>query len=129
MKATATERPMRRIAIWAVGSAVGVGVLALPDSGPRLVSLSEEHGPSLVDAVGIAVLIAAWVPMVSLLWTRRAALRSGGGVACGAIAAGGVVLLVVTIALDLGKWWIAGVVALVCAQLCAVAVVMKPRQP
>jgi hypothetical protein len=110
----------RRLAIWLVGSAVGVGILAWPDTGPRVVSFSEDHGPSFVDAIGILVLVAAWLPLASLLWTRRSLLRSPSGRVWAAAALAAIALLVVTIGFDLGASWIAAVVLLVAVQLCAV---------
>jgi hypothetical protein len=47
-------------------------VLALPDTGPRVLSLSETHGPSLVDSVGILIVVAGWLPVPILLYRSRA---------------------------------------------------------
>lgn len=50
---------MRRVLLIGLPLIVGgVIVVALPDSGPRLFSLSRRHGPSFVDASGIALLLA-----------------------------------------------------------------------
>lgn len=38
----------------------GIIVVALPDAGQRLFSLSGQHGPSFIDALGIAFLLAGW---------------------------------------------------------------------
>ena len=91
-------------------------MLAQPDTGPRVVSFSEAHGPSAVDVVGIAVLAAAWIPVAALIWSGRRAL-GGRGRLPAVMAAAGVILLVVTIALDLGLAWVAAVALLVCAQI------------
>jgi hypothetical protein len=105
-----------RLAIWMVASAIGVTVLALPDTGPRIVSFSEEHGPTALDAVGIVIVVGAWLPIAWLLWTQRSWFATAAGRACGALAVVGVVLLAVTIAFDLGTGWVAAVVLLVAAQ-------------
>jgi hypothetical protein len=102
-----------------------VGILALPDTGPRLVSLSEEHGPSFVDAIGILVLVAAWLPLASLLWARRSSLQSPAGRSCGAAALAAIALLIVTIRLDLGAAWVAAVMLLVAVQLWAVRLTIR----
>jgi hypothetical protein len=47
--------------IWLLGSSVGVGLVAAPDSDERLFSISRTHGPSLVDAIGSVILVAAWM--------------------------------------------------------------------
>jgi hypothetical protein len=114
-----TVRPRalkRRLLLWLVGSAVGVLMVALPDD-DRVFSISETHGPSLVDLFGIAVLIGAWVPIVALLWSQRRMLRRRERALAAAAALVGAVVLVVTIALDLGAAWVVGVALLLMAQL------------
>jgi hypothetical protein len=114
-----------RLAIWMVGSAIGVAVLALPDTEPRIVSLSNDHGPTALDAVGIVILVGAWLPIAWLLWTERSWCATAAGRACGALAVVGVVLLAVTIAFDLGPGWVAAVVLLVAAQAWALTGVAR----
>jgi hypothetical protein len=111
----------RRVVLWVVGSAIGVVVLALPDSGPRVVSFSDDHGPSALDVVGIVVLVGAWLPIAGLLWAERRWFTTPAGRACALVALTGVVLLVVTIAFDLGPSWVAAVALLVAAQFWALA--------
>ena len=107
----------RRLLLWSVGSAVGMLMLALPDDDDRVFSISEAHGPSLVDLFGMAVLIGAWLPIVALLWSQRGTLpRRERALAAGAAVLGAVVL-VVTIALDLGAAWVVGVALLLTAQV------------
>jgi hypothetical protein len=118
-----------RVAIWAGGSAVGVGILMLPDSGPRVVSFSDAHGPSAVDLVGIAVLVGAWCPIVALLWHRRRALATRRGRHCGTLAAAGVVGLTLAVGLDLGDWWVVAVITLVIAQAWALVIVARSGDP
>lgn len=59
---------------WLAWSALGVVVLALPDSGPRLVSLSAAHGPTLQDTVGIVALLVGTGAPWWFIWRRRALL-------------------------------------------------------
>ena len=42
---------------WGTLSALGLVTILLPDTGPRLFSLSEAHGPSLIDSVGVLLLL------------------------------------------------------------------------
>lgn len=87
----------QRTALWVAGSVVGGAIVALPDSGRRLFSLSDTHGPSMLDLLGIVVLVATWLPLA------------------------GVVGLVVTISADLGWTWVLPAGALTLAQLVLVA--------
>lgn len=112
-----------RIGIWVAGSAMGAAIVALPDADKRVVSLSETHGPSALDAVGIAVLLAAWLPVAALLWRSRAALRSTGGAVAALLAVLGAVVLALTIAWDTGAEWLVGAALLVAAQAVALGAV------
>lgn len=107
----------KRVALWFAGSASGGAIIALPDAGPRLASLSADHGPSLVDGLGIVVVVGCWLP-VGVLLPRR--WRSSGPVTRISTAVLGVVgaaALVVTIRGDLGSSWLLAVVALLAAQV------------
>lgn len=61
------------IVCWLSCTAFGLALLDL-DAGPRLVSLPQEHGLSVVDAVGLAVLAAGWMAPV-LVGRRRPEYR------------------------------------------------------
>lgn len=116
----------RTVALWLAGSAVGVAVVAVPDSDERVVSLSRTHGPSPVDLVGVAVLVAAWLPVLLLLTRRRHALRGGWARAALLLAVVGGAGLVVTLGLDLGPVYLVPVVLLVAAQLAALRACARP---
>ena len=124
----APRAPVRRLWLWLVGSAVGVAVLAVPDTGPRVFSFSEAHGPSVVDVVGILVLVGVWLPVAALIWSGRRALGRRGCLPA-VMAAAGVAMLVVTIALDLGPAWVAAVAILLGAQVLVLrAVLVAPNE-
>ncbi|MDQ3777945.1 MAG: hypothetical protein M3310_03635, partial [Actinomycetota bacterium] len=55
--------------------AVGATVIAVPDSDDRLFSISRTHGPSALDAAGIAVVLAGWALLLAVLWRGRAFVR------------------------------------------------------
>lgn len=102
---------------WLLGSAVGGLVVALPDSGERVFSFSETHGPSPLDLVGVVVLVGSWLPFAVLLPSLWRIAKRGTAWAAGVLAVLGTVALVVTIGADLGWWWLAAVAMLVAAQL------------
>ena len=102
---------------------VGSVVVALPDSDRRLVSLSEEHGPSPLDAVGIAVLLVGWLVAARELWARRhAVLRQAGrrGTVAASFATGlGVGFLVASVFGEFAWWWAIGAALLAAVQVAA----------
>ena len=93
-------------------------MLLLPDTGPRVFSFSETHGPSAVDVIGMSVLVGVWLPTAALIWSGRRKLGSRGRL-LGVLAAVGVGLLVATIAWDLGHAWVAAVALLLGVQVIA----------
>jgi hypothetical protein len=55
----------------------GLGVLAWPERDSRMfLRLSERHGPSTVDLIGLACILVGYVPMAARVWARRVQLQS-----------------------------------------------------
>lgn len=113
---SAATTTRRRAPWWVFGSLVGGGIIAAPDSGERLFSISDLHGPSAIDAVGAVIAIGAWLPLGALLprlWRRapRPLARM-----TAALAAVGVAGLAVTVVGDLGWAWVVPVAGIVLAQ-------------
>lgn len=50
----------RAMFIWAVLSAVGVAVVAIPDSSAQVINPSVTHGPAAADLLGIVLLLLGW---------------------------------------------------------------------
>ncbi len=67
----------------------------------------------------MAVLMAAWLPIAWLLWSNRTSIRGHSDWLAAVRAVLGVVLLVVTVGMDLGAWWVAAAGILVTAQFVA----------
>lgn len=60
----------------------GLAVLAWPEQDSRMfVALSERHGPSMLDLIGLAFMLAGYVPLAARVWSRRTPLRSRFGAA------------------------------------------------
>jgi hypothetical protein len=115
-----TTRVQRLLGLAAASA--GVGIVALPDSGPRLFSLSVEHGPSLVDTPGIVLVVAGWLALLAsapraeaLQWLREH--RGCVGFAAG----GGTGLLVASVVSGFGWWWLVGAALLAGVQVAAFA--------
>lgn len=119
----------RTLAVWATTTAAGGVVLAAPDTGPRVFSLSETHGPSLVDSVGILVLVAGWLPVPVMLYRSRALVPPSVWTAAGCTALVGALALAVTIRRDLGWWWVPSAAALAVAQAMPLVALARPHPP
>ncbi len=117
---------------WAACSALGAAVVALPDSGPRLFSFSRAHGPSAVDAVGAAVMLAGWAVFVGALWRRRGFVRraaTGPLVLAGFALGLGAGLVVASAGADYAYWWAIGAGILVAAQVLLACLARAPKWP
>ena len=105
-----------RWAGWALCSALGTVLVALPDDGPRLVSLSRTHGPSALDVLGIVTLLAGWGALDQALWSQRKGLLTRlrtSRLLAGAFLAGlGVGPIVASVFGDYQQWWVAGALLL-----------------
>lgn len=112
--------------MWAGTTVAGGTVLALPDTGPRVLSLSETHGPSLVDSVGILILVAGWLPVPVLLYRSRALVSRFVWTAAAVTALTDALALVVTIRRDLGWWWLPSAAALALAQAIPLRALARP---
>ena len=110
-----------KVLLWAVCSVIGGAIVALPDSGPRLFTLSRAHGPSAVDSIGVLVLLAGWSVPVLAVWQRRERVAHYIGTPVGGLAlfalGCGAGLLVASVGSDYVYWWVIGVVLLVAGQL------------
>jgi hypothetical protein len=93
----------RRVWLWVLGLVVGGGLIAVPDDDARVFSVSEGHGPALVDLAGMLIVTCSWLPSVTYVIGRRSRLTHRTIVL---LLAGGA-LLGVTVGFDLGLWWVA----------------------
>ena len=110
------------LAIWLKSTIIGGVIVALPDDGQRLVSFSDAHGPSLLDAAGIALAIGGWLVFVAALLKRRPLLRSRLSGSRHAfivpfIIGLGAGLILASVVSDFTGWWIVGATMLFCIQL------------
>lgn len=110
----------RALAAWELLSAVGVAVIAVPDGGEPVVTLSDGHGPSAWDLFGVLVLLVllgGWAWFLSAMWAlRRCVPRPW---ALGVAAVAGLLLVAWSVLGDHGSWWILGAIAATAAQILA----------
>lgn len=106
----------------------GVVAIALPDDDVRIISFSRSHGPSLVDAFGILLIVVAWVFVVRVIWRGRVRLarsRVWRTLALPCVLAG-TALIVWSVLGDHGAWWMLGAGILAALQVTAAATVSGP---
>lgn len=102
------------ILIWAVLTGTGAVLIALPDTGPRLVEFSGEHGPGLVDGFGIVALLAGFLVLLAAIVRRRKAVgrrlaAQPWRLAVLAFMAGtGTGMLLAGVFTDFWWWWLVG---------------------
>jgi len=70
-----------RFGVYLAALVIGLAVLAWPEqNSAMLVTLSNRHGPSALDLVGLAFILAGYLPMAARVWARRTLLQSRFGV-------------------------------------------------
>ena len=103
--------------MWLLCSAIGAVVIALPDSGRRVFSISSAHGPSAADLVGVLVMLSGWAVFLWTLWvSRRMVGRTGHPPGTPFVAGVGLGLVVASVS-DYSQWWLFGAILLAGAQL------------
>lgn len=100
--------------VWVVLTGIGAVLISLPDTGPRLFAFSGEHGPGLVDGLGIMGLLAGFVVLLVAIVRRRTAIgrklvAQPLRLAALAFMAGtGTGLLLAGVFTDFWWWWLIG---------------------
>lgn len=110
------------LAVWLISMLIGGAIVALPDSGQRLVSFSDAHGPSLLDAAGIVVAVGGWLIFVTVIFRRRTLLHSrlSAGpkrVIAPFIVGLGAGLVIASVLNDFAGWWLIGAALLFGVQI------------
>lgn len=106
--------------IWLLCSLAGTVLIALPDPDRRLFSISQGHGPGVVDLVGALVLTAGWLVLDVQVWRRRRHILAMGRrrlLVLGLAALVGAAVLVWSVERDAGNWWLLGVAVLAGVQV------------
>ena len=103
---------MKKAILMLILVTAGIVIVALPDNGERLFSISEDHGPSMQDATGLILVFIGYAWFLVQTWKRRKKLfqyknRLLFWVIPGLLVAD-VVLIIVSIINDYGYWWACG---------------------
>ena len=96
--------------------ALGGVIIVLPDANDRLFSLSEEHGPAPIDALGFVVLLVGYLLLVGIVWRRRRQLSRVIVAPALAVVLAGTALLVPAVVYDLGALWAVAAAVMVLPQ-------------
>jgi len=111
---------MKKIGLMLFLIAIGFVIVALPDADERLFSISRDHGPSLLDAIGLVILLIGHAGLVMEAWKHREKVfqyKHSVYFRTGLFLLGaGLVLVLVSVLNDGGHWWILGVALLVFVQ-------------
>ena len=108
---------MNKLALSLTVFTIGLIIVVLPDTGERLFSLSNEHGPSLQDAIGLILIILSYLLLLTILWKQKEKILKYQNTIlfrAGLFLFGlGYGLIVASVINDFKYWWIAGIVLLV----------------
>lgn len=108
---------------------IGFVIVALPDNGVRLFSWSEKHGPSVQDAIGLLLLLAAEGMLLWDTWRQRKRVIkhfSPGGLFTGTtLFCTGLALTIAAVLHDAGLWWVPGILLMVFVQAFVFYIALK----
>lgn len=123
--------PVRRVRssrawwAWLLCSLTGTALMALPDPDRRLFSISETHGPGVLDMIGALVLTAGWTVIYAQIWRGRRrllAVRRSRLLALVLVALIGAFIVAFSVRRDAGMWWLPGALVLAAAQVVAAVI-------
>jgi uncharacterized membrane protein YidH (DUF202 family) len=98
----------------------GIVIVALPDRGQRLFSISRDHGPSMQDAIGLILVFIGYAWFLVQTWRRREKLfqykNRPSFRLIPLFVVLSIALIIVSVINDYGYWWICGAIILAVLQ-------------
>ncbi len=99
----------------------GVVIVALPDRGERLFSLSAHHGPSRQDVLGLIFILGPYIYLVITTWKNRERFRpyqDSNRFKVGLFLLGlGTGLVMASVMGDFPYWWVCGAILMLLVQI------------
>jgi hypothetical protein len=96
---------------------LGTALVAIPDSDKRLFSISKTHGPSILDAIGMVLILIPYSWLIIETWKRKAKIlkyQHSGVFRLGLILTGlGYGMIIASVIRDYQYWWIIGIILVV----------------
>jgi len=100
---------------------IGFVLILLPDSNKRLFSISKDHGPSILDAIGLVLILFPYILLIVKAWKNRSRLANYHdklifkfGIYLFGIGTG---LVIASVANDCSFWWIIGAILMLGVQI------------
>jgi hypothetical protein len=110
---------------------LGAIIISLPDNDQRLFSISHEHGPSLIDFIGILIILLGYFLIIIRIWRHKKNLRKYFETKVFRIllfiSGLGTGLLIASVAGDFKQWWIIGCSILILIQILAIYVIINNK--
>ena len=111
---------MNKVILMLILIAGGIVIVALPDSGRRIFSISRDHGPSLKDAMGLVLVFIGYTWFLIQAWKQRGKILQYKNRLSFKLIAPlmivGITLIIVSVINDYGYWWLCGAVILIVLQ-------------
>jgi hypothetical protein len=96
---------------------LGTAVIVIPDSDKRLFSISKTHGPSILDAIGMVLILIPYSWLIIETWKRKQKIlkyRHSGVFRLGLFLTGlGYGMIIASVLQDYQYWWIIGIILVV----------------
>jgi hypothetical protein len=112
--------------------AVGVIFVLLPDNGNPLIKFNQYHGPSVMDTVGLVIIILVWIWMlyrVFFNWKKvKSALKIKGILIALLLVITGTVIIAATLALNMRHGWIPGAILAIAGYTIPVTAAIKKTE-
>jgi hypothetical protein len=96
---------------------LGTALVVIPDSDKRLFSISKTHGPSILDAIGMVLILIPYCWLIIETWKRKPRIlkyQHSGVFRLGLFLTGlGYGMIIASVLGDYEYWWIIGIILVV----------------